>query len=55
MKINDENMINISGGGSEIGSTFLNYLSTAFKTVYGIGQGFGGAIRRIATKKVCPI
>lgn len=55
MRIDDKNMVHIMGGSSGVGATFLNYLSTAFKTVYGIGQGLGGAIRRIATKKVCPI
>lgn len=55
MKIEDKYMSEIIGGESGIGATFLNYLSTAFKTVYGIGQGLGGAIRRIATKNVCPL
>ena len=54
MRVNDEEMIKVSGGDS-IGTTFLNYLSTAIKTVYNIGQGLGGAIRRIATRNVCPL
>ncbi len=52
MKINDEEMTKVSGG-ENITGTFLNYLSTAIKTVYGIGQGLGGAIRRIASGNVC--
>ena len=55
MKIKDSELAAINGGGSGIGTTFLKYLSDAIKTIYGIGQGFGGAIRRIATRKVCQI
>ena len=54
MKVKDIELQKVNGGG-EIGTTFLNYLSTAIKTIYGIGQELGGAIRRIATKKVCPL
>ena len=53
MKLKDQELINVSGGGVE--STFLNYLSNAIKTVYSIGQDLGGAIRRIANGKTCPL
>ena len=52
MRVDDSELYNVSGGGSVSGA-FLNYLSTIFKTVYGIGQGLGGAIRRIASGKTC--
>jgi len=52
MQIKDEEMTKVNGGESITGA-FLNYLSTAIKTIYGIGQGLGGAIRRIATGNVC--
>ena len=55
MKIDDKNMQKIIGGGDGIGTTFLNYLTSAIKTVYSIGQDLGGSIRRIATGKVCPL
>ena len=54
MRVKDKDLVLISGG-TDIGSTFLNYLSTAIKTVFDVGQKFGGAIRRIATGKVCPL
>ena len=54
MKVKDKELLNIFGGES-IGATFLNYLSTAIKTVFDVGQQLGGAIRRIATGKVCPL
>lgn len=54
MKVEDIEISKIDGGGS-IGATFLNYLSTAIKTIYSVGQDLGGAIRRIATNKVCPL
>jgi bacteriocin-like protein len=53
MKINDKELNVIIGGG--IGATFINYLTDAFKTIYSIGQDLGGAIRRIATGKTCPV
>ena len=54
MKVEEIDLMKIIGGGS-ITASVLNYLSTAIKTVYSVGQGLGGAIRRLATKTVCPI
>ena len=54
MRVNDKELYLINGG-SDVGSTLLNYLSTAIKTVYDVGQQLGGAIRRIATGKICPL
>ena len=53
MKVEDKEMAKIDGGENITGN-FLNYLSSAIKTVYNIGHSFGGAIRRIATGNVCP-
>ena len=53
MRVKDIELYEISGGG--ISATFLNYLTNAVKVVYNIGQEFGGAIRRIATGKTCPL
>ena len=53
MKVQDAELNEVNGGG--LGATFLNYLSNAIKTVYNIGQDLGGAIRRIATGKTCPL
>ncbi len=55
MKIEDYSMIKIYGGGLNITGSIINYFTVFIKTVYGIGQGLGGAVRRIATKKVCSI
>ena len=54
MQVKDYEMTKITGGES-LGATFLNYLSTAIKTVYNVGQGLGGAIRRIASGHVCDL
>ena len=54
MKVKDLELSKINGGEG-IGTTFLNYLSNAVKTVYNIGQDLGGAIRRIAEGKTCPL
>ncbi len=53
MKVEDKILLKVIGGS--ISASMLNYLSTVFKTVYNIGQGLGGAIRRIATKNLCPL
>ena len=53
MKVEDLSLLKVEGGS--ISASILNYLSTTIKTVYDIGQGLGGAIRRIASKNVCPI
>lgn len=54
MKLKDIELSKINGGEG-LGATFLNYLGNAIKTVYSIGQDLGGAIRRIATGKTCPL
>ena len=53
MKIDDINLLKIEGGS--LSATVLNYFSNALKTVYNIGQSLGGAIRRIATGRICPL
>ena len=53
MKVDDKELLYVFGGG--ISATILNYFSTAVKTIYSIGQGFGGAIRRIASNNLCPL
>ena len=54
MKVEDIELSKISGGDG-LGATFLNYLTNALKTIYGVGQELGGSIRRIATGKTCPL
>ena len=52
-KISDSELSKINGGEG-LGATFLNYLANMIKTVYNIGQDFGGSLRRIATGNICP-
>ena len=40
-------------GGKSISGSVISALSNGFKTIYGFGQDFGGAIRRIIKKKLC--
>lgn len=54
MIYNDEKMLSVVGGISLTGS-IVNAISSLVKTIYSIGQGVGGAIRRIGTGKVCKI
>lgn len=54
MKINDIEIVKINGGGTITGS-LIQYLTKFVSTIYEIGQEFGGAIRRIASNKTCPL
>ena len=40
-------------GGRSISGTVINAFTSAFKTVYGFGQDFGGAIRRFRKRALC--
>lgn len=51
MKLNNEELIKISGGG--ISASLLNAVSRAFTTAINLGQIIGSAIRRIISKNVC--
>ena len=54
MRLKDKELLQVTGG-NDVGATILNYLSTAIKTVFEVGQKLGGAIRRIATGNTCPL
>lgn len=40
-------------GGRSISGTVINAFTSAFKTIYGFGQDFGGAIRRFRKRALC--
>lgn len=42
-------------GGRSISGTIINAFTSAFKTVYGFGQDFGGAIRRFKKRQLCSL
>lgn len=42
-------------GGRSISGTIINAFTSAFKTVYGFGQDFGGAIRRFKNRQLCSL
>lgn len=42
-------------GGARFSGSIINAFISAFKTLYGIGQDFGSAIRRIRRKKLCSL
>ena len=53
---NDELMLSVKGGAlKDISGAVVNAISTIWKTIYGIGQGLGGALRRIGSGKVCKL
>ena len=41
--------------GRSISGTIINAFTSAFKTVYGFGQDFGGAMRRFRKRKLCQL
>lgn len=42
-------------GGRSISGTLVNAFNSAFKTIYGFGQDFGGAMRRFLSRKLCSL
>ena len=53
-KLSTEELLQIVGGRS-ISGTIINAFNSAFKTVYGFGQNFGGAMRRFIYRRLCSI
>lgn len=53
-RLNNEELKTIIGGAKFSGSV-VNAFTSAFKVLYGIGQDFGSAIRRIRRKKLCSL
>ena len=52
----DEEMVKVKGGAlKSLSGAIINAISTIWKTIYSIGQGAGGALRRIGTGKVCKL
>ena len=54
-KINNQNELMVIVGGFNITGTIVNAVVSAGKFVYGLGQSFGSAIRRIGSKSLCKI
>lgn len=53
-KLSRQELLQIVGGRS-ISGTIINAFTSAFKTVYGFGQDFGGAMRRFKNRKLCSL
>ena len=53
-RLSKKELLQIEGGRS-ISGTVINAFNSAFKTVYGFGQDFGGAIRRFVSRRLCSI
>ena len=53
-KLSKNELQNIVGGRS-ISGTIINAFTSAFKTLYGFGQDFGGAMRRFKKRKLCQL
>lgn len=52
-KIENEELKITIGGASNFSGAIVNAVTSLMKFVYGLGQSFGSAIRRIATGKTC--
>ncbi len=55
MRVNDIEIVKINGGGTSITGNLVQYITKLVTTVYEIGQGLGGAIRRIVSNNTCPL
>ena len=42
-------------GGTSITGTLINGITSLLKTIYEVGQGLGGALRRVSSGKSCKI
>lgn len=51
-KLTKSEMLEVIGGTS-ISGTIVNAFTSAFKVLYGFGQEFGSAVRRVRRKKLC--
>lgn len=54
-KIKENSLINIKGGAINITGSIISAFTSLIKTVYSVGQGLGGALRRISSGGVCKI
>lgn len=53
-KLSKDEMLQVVGG-VKISGTVVNAFTSAFKVLYGFGQDFGSALRRIVKKKLCSL
>lgn len=53
-KLSNEEMLQVVGG-AKLSGTVINAFTSAFKVLYGFGQNFGSALRRIVKKKLCSL
>ena len=54
VRLSRQDLMQVMGGRS-VSGTLINAFNSAFKTIYGFGQDFGGAIRRLTSGKICPL
>lgn len=53
-KLSKDEMLQVVGG-VKISGTVVNAFTSAFKVLYGFGQDFGSALRRIIKKRLCSL
>lgn len=53
MILNKKELLKINGG--TITATLVNALARGITTIMDLGRSLGSAIRRIASKKICPL
>lgn len=54
-KLEDKEMINISGGSSYFSATLVSALTRAGTTIFEIGRSLGSTVRRIFEKDMCSL
>lgn len=53
MKLKEQELYNINGGGITINATLINAFARAISTVLDLGRTVGSAIRRLYSKNYC--
>ena len=53
MILNDNQLLAVTGGS--ISATLINAIARGITTIVDLGRSLGNAIRRITSKKICPL
>jgi len=52
-ELNYQELCSVIGGG--ISGAILNYATKLMNAIFDIGKSFGGALRRVISKNMCPL
>lgn len=53
MKLEEQELLNVVGGSTNLSATMLNSVSKILDTIMDVGRSLGSAIRRIYSDNLC--